>query len=115
MKQTSVIAVTLAAALFLAGVPAVAQHAGHDSATSGAAMSPDMMAQHQKMMAQHQEIGKLIDELARDFSALQNENDPTVQRAIEQRILAMQYRAFQRAFADIVIQRHAGELATNPS
>lgn len=77
MKPTSVIAVTLAAALFLVGVPAVAQHAGHDSATSGAAMSPDMMAQHQKMMAQHQEIGKLIDELAQDFSALQNENDPT--------------------------------------
>jgi hypothetical protein len=74
MKQTSVIAVTLAA-LFVAGIPAVAQHAGHDSATSGAAMSPDMMAQHQKMMAQHQEIGKLIDELAKDFSALQNENN----------------------------------------
>src|SRR5579864_2784919 len=76
MKQTSVIAVTLAAALFLVGVPAVAQHAGHDAATSGTGMSPDMMAQHQKMMAQHQEIGKLIDELAKDFSALQNENDP---------------------------------------
>jgi hypothetical protein len=76
MKSTPMIAVTLAAALFLVGVPAVAQHAGHDAATSGTAMSPDMMAQHQKMMAQHQEIGKLIDELSKDFSALQNENDP---------------------------------------
>ena len=78
MKSTSIIAVTLAAALFLFGVPAVAQHEGHDSATPGAAMSPDMMAQHQKMMSDHQEIGKLIDQLAKDFSALENENDPTV-------------------------------------
>ncbi len=76
MKQTSVIAVTLAAALLLAGGPAVAQHAGHDPAGSAATASPDMMAQHQKMMAQHQEIGKLIDELAKDLAALQNENDP---------------------------------------
>jgi hypothetical protein len=76
MKSTSVIAVMLAATLFLVGVSAVAQHAGHDPAGSAATASPDMMAQHQKMMAQHQEIGKLIDELAKDFSALQSENDP---------------------------------------
>lgn len=73
MKSTPIFALTLAA-LSLLMVPAVAQHAGHDPAAGAA--PPDMMAQHQKMMAQHQEIGKLIDELARDFAALQNENDP---------------------------------------
>ena len=31
-----------------------------------------------------------------------------VQRAIEQRILAMQHGAFQRAFTDVVVQRCAG-------
>ena len=78
MKSTSIVALTLAAALFLFGVPAVAQHEGHDSATPGAAMSPDMMAQHQKMMSQHAEIGKLIEQLVKDFSALENENDPAL-------------------------------------
>lgn len=73
MKSIPIFALTLAA-LSLLMVPAVAQHAGHDPAAGAA--SPDMMAQHQKMMAQHQEIGKLIDELAKDFAALQNENDP---------------------------------------
>ena len=31
-----------------------------------------------------------------------------MQRAIKQRILAMQHRSFQRTFANIVIQRYAG-------
>ena len=78
MKSTSIVALTLAAALFLFGVPAVAQHEGHDSATPGAAMSPDMMAQHQKMMSEHAEIGKLINQLVKDFSALENEKDPAL-------------------------------------
>jgi hypothetical protein len=37
-----------------------------------------MMAQHQKMMSEHQEIGKLINQLAKDFSALESENDPAL-------------------------------------
>src|SRR5579859_5890455 len=79
MKSTPIIiALTLAATLFLFRVPAAAQHEGHTSATPGAAMSPDMMSQHQKMMSEHQEIGKLIDQLVKDFSALENENDPAL-------------------------------------
>ena len=38
-----------------------------------------------------------------------------VQRAIEQRILAMQHRTFQRTFADVVVERRAGFAAETPS
>jgi hypothetical protein len=72
--KSSMIATTLAAVLALFTLPAIAQHAGHDPSPAGD--SVDMMAEHQKMMAEHQEIGKLIDELAKDFSALETENDP---------------------------------------
>jgi hypothetical protein len=66
--------------LFLAG--AAAQHSehhpgqsGNEPRMSGGMMSHDMMAQYQKMMTQHQEMGKLLDQLVKNYAALENERD----------------------------------------
>jgi hypothetical protein len=47
---------------------------------SGGMMSQEMMVQHQKMMAQHQEFENLIDQLVRNFSALEKEKDAALLR-----------------------------------
>ena len=88
MKPKKLIASLLLAALSMFVIRATAQQSEHQQGqspdnsqspmSSGGMMSPDMMAQHQKMMTQHQEMGKLIDQVVKSFSALENEKDPSL-------------------------------------
>ena len=60
------------------------------------------------------QLGEVVERIgAREFAGVDQAHEQiagfgAVQRAIEQSILAMQHRAFERAFADIVVQRCAG-------
>ncbi|MBI3895020.1 MAG: hypothetical protein HY313_03725 [Acidobacteria bacterium] len=89
MKLKTMIAAMLLFVLSLFTFGAAAQRSEHHpeqspkksgSPMSGGMMSQDMMAQHQKMMTQHQEMGKLIDQLVKSFSALENEKDTALLR-----------------------------------
>ena len=75
MQSKMIIAPLLLAVLSLFSFQAAAQQAGPHPQDS---MSNDMMAQHRKMMAQHQEMGNLIDQLLKSFSAMENEKDPAL-------------------------------------
>jgi hypothetical protein len=75
MKSQTMIVTLLLATLFLFAFRATAQQSEDHQ---GGMMSRDMMAQHQKMMTQHQEMGSLIDQLLKSFSALENEKDPVL-------------------------------------
>jgi hypothetical protein len=87
MKSPNIIVSLLVAVFSLFPAGAAAQHSGHhpgqsdnEQRKSGGMMSHDMMAQHQKMMTQHQEMGKLLDQLVKNFSALENEKDSVLLR-----------------------------------
>ena len=60
------------------------------------------------------QLGEVVEGIGiREFAGMDQAHEQiadfgAVQRAIEQSILAMQYGAFERAFADIVVQRCAG-------
>lgn len=74
-KSRTMIAALLLAALSLFAFRATAQQS---EPHQGGMMSQDMMTQHQKMMTRHQEMGNLIDQLVKSFSALETEKDPAL-------------------------------------
>ncbi len=66
---------------------------GHDQMQG---MAPQQM---QQMMTQHQEMGKLIDQLTKDFAALENEKDPVLLKkklAAERALLKQLQSKFQQ-------------------
>ena len=75
MKSKTMIATLFLAALSLFAFQTAAQQSEHHQ---GGMMSQDMMTQHQKMMTQHEEMGNLIDQLLKSFSALEHEKDPVL-------------------------------------
>ena len=46
--------------------------------TATVLFAQNMPTQHEQMMSQHEEMGKLIDQLVKSFSALENEKDPAL-------------------------------------
>ena len=75
MKSKTLIASLVIAAFSLLVIRVAAQHSEH---SQGGMTSPDIMPQHEQMMSQHQELGKMIDQLNKNFSTLENEKDPAV-------------------------------------
>jgi hypothetical protein len=88
--RTIVVAAAVATGLFVTG--AVAQHEEHhdqaappagkaDTGKMGGMMSGNMMTQMPKMMMGQTETGKLVDQLAQSFIAIEAEKDPAALKA----------------------------------
>jgi hypothetical protein len=74
-----VVAAAVATGLFVTGAAPAADKS--DTGKMGGMMSGNMMIQMPKMMMSQTETGKLVDQLVKNFAAIEAEKDPAALRA----------------------------------